>query len=305
MDPVLVVTNADAGSGERAGLERALEVLRRHTDVETAETGNPGELDGVLQRAGSRTLVAAGGDGSLHALVAALHKRHDLDGQVLGLVPLGTGNDFARGVGIPLDPAAAAAVVTTGRPRLMDLLVDELGEVVVNNVHIGTSVEASRRGAQWKQRLGTVGLGVAGYPIGAALSAVRPALLRAHVSVDGEVVADLDQRLLMVAVGNGASLGGGTEILPGADPGDGTAEVMVSFAAGPLSRVAFAGDLLRRAHLARRDVVHLHGSTVSVRGESFWVSADGEISGPERTRTWHVEHGAYALMTPASGVTPR
>jgi hypothetical protein len=45
-------------------------------------------------------------------------------------------------------------------------------------------------------------------------------------------------------------------------------------------------------------VVHRRGSTVSVSGEDFWISADGEISGPERRRTWHIEPAAYSMLLP-------
>ena len=91
----------------------------------------------------------------------------------------------------------------------MDLVVDEVGEIVVNNVHAGAGAQASRRGAKWKDRLHSVGvgkvnLGKLGYPIGALLAAVKPPFIRVRVEVDGEVVVDLDQPILMVAVGNGA-----------------------------------------------------------------------------------------------------
>ena len=90
MEPLLLITNADAGSTDAESLEQALSVLRRHADVEVARTSNPGELDGVLQRRGGRRVVVAGGDGSMHAVVAALHRRHELDKGVLALVPLGS-----------------------------------------------------------------------------------------------------------------------------------------------------------------------------------------------------------------------
>ena len=109
MDPLLLIANADAGSAETAALDVALGVLREDVDVEVARTGNPGELDGVLHRAGCRRIVVAGGDGSLHAVVTALHRRHELGKRTLGLIPLGTGNDFARTLEIPLDPGEAAA----------------------------------------------------------------------------------------------------------------------------------------------------------------------------------------------------
>ena len=69
----------------------------------------------MLHRAGCRSIVVAGGDGSLHAVVSALHRRHELAERTLGLIPLGTGNDFARALGIPLDPGEAAAALLSGQ----------------------------------------------------------------------------------------------------------------------------------------------------------------------------------------------
>src|SRR3990170_2944984 len=103
MDPLLVITNSGAGTSDQETLGLALAILRSSASVEIAATNNPGGPAGVLPRAGSRRIVVAGGDGSLHAVVAALHRRNELAGKTLALLPLGTGNDFARGTGIPLD----------------------------------------------------------------------------------------------------------------------------------------------------------------------------------------------------------
>lgn len=303
MDPLLVITNAAAGTSDEETLELALSVLREEVSVEVAQTSNPGELDGVLHRAGSRKLVVAGGDGSLHAVLNALHRRNELDRHVLGLLPLGTGNDFARGAGVPLDVEEAARAFLTGSPRPVDLLVDEVGQVVVNNVHVGAGAQASRRGARWKERLGSVGVGKAnlgklGYPIGAAIAAVRPPHLRLHVEIDGETVADVDRPVLMVAVGVGRSVGGGAELTPEAEVGDGRVDVMVSFSTGPVAKLGYAAQLVRGRHHERDDVLYRRASVVSVAGEAFWCSADGEISGPERQRTWRVEPAAYRMVLP-------
>ena len=300
MDPLLLITNADAGGGRDEGLEVALGVLREDADVEIASTGNPGELDGVLHRAGCRRIVVAGGDGSLHAVVTALHRRHELSERTLGLIPLGTGNDFARALGIPLDPGEAAAALLSGTPRRMDLILDELGGVVVNSVHAGASAQASRRGERWKHRLGPYGIGILGYPIGAAMAAVRPPFVRLRIEADGEVVSDMDQHILMIAVGNGTSVGGGTELTPDADPTDGMLDVMVSFATGPLERLAYVWQLRKGDHDERKDVITLRARQVTVSGEDFFLSADGEISGPERRRSWHLEHGAYSMIVPSA-----
>jgi diacylglycerol kinase (ATP) len=303
MDPLLVISNADAGTADEESLATALGVLREHCSVEVQATSRPGELDSALHRAGSRRIVVAGGDGSLHAVVAALYRRNDLNDAVLGLLPLGTGNDFARANGIPLDIEEAANVICTGTPRARDLVVDEVGEIVVNNVHAGAGAVASRRGAKWKERLhrigvGKVNLGKLGYPIGAVSAAVNPPFIRVRVEVDDQVVVDLDQPILQVAVGNGSHVGGGTELTPHADPSDGKVDVMVSRAIGPLARFGYGAKLMSGRHPERDDVIYLRGTTVSVSGEPFWCSADGEIYGPERYRSWRVEPAAYSLVVP-------
>jgi diacylglycerol kinase (ATP) len=303
VDPLLVITNADAGTADDESLRTALEILRGQASVEVQATSQPGELDGVLQRAGSRRIIVAGGDGSLHAVIAALYRRHELDHAVVGLLPMGTGNDFARSLGIPLDPEEAALVIASGEVRPMDLIVDELGEVVVNNVHVGAGAAASRRGAGIKETLGAIGigrvnLGRLGYPIGAVMSALDEPSVHVHVDVDGQVVTDVDRPVLQVSIGNGAHVGGGTPLTPEADPADGQVDVMISHAVGPIAKLGYALHLRRGEHHRRHDVQYLRGSQVTIAGDAFWISADGEISGPERQRSWHVEPSAYSFILP-------
>jgi YegS/Rv2252/BmrU family lipid kinase len=303
VDPLLVITNEDAGTADDEALRTALEILREKCSVDLQTTSQPGELDGVLQRAGSRRIVVAGGDGSLHAVVSALYRRHELGDAVIGLLPLGTGNDFARSLGIPLEVERAAEVICAGAVRRTDLIVDELGEVVVNHVHVGAGVEASKRGARLKETLGSIGVGRAnlgrlGYPIGAVLSAFEQASVHLHVELDGKVVTDLDSPVLMVSIGNGAHVGGGTPLTPRADPADGLMDVLISHTAGLKARLGYALHLRRGEHHRRDDVQYLRGSQVTISGDSFWISADGEISGPERHRSWRLEPAAYSFIVP-------
>jgi YegS/Rv2252/BmrU family lipid kinase len=293
VEPLLLITNAEAGGAGDENLEKALAVLRDATDVEVCSTSNQGELDGVLHRRGGRRVVVAGGDGSLHAVVAALYRRQELSDTVLGLVPLGTGNDFARGTGIPLDPEEAARLVVKGDVRPVDLLVDCVGEIVVNNVHVGVGAQASRKSTKWKKRLGRFG-----YAVGAAIAAVNPPFVRLRIEVDGRELTSFDRPILMVAIGNGPNVGGGAEITPEADPEDGKVDVMISYAIGPLARFGYALGFKRGEHHRRDDVTYLRGSQVSISGQSFYCSADGELYGPERNRTWHVERGAFSMALP-------
>ena len=300
---LLVITNSDAGTTDEATLATALKVLRNDASVEVAKTSNPGELDGVLHRAGGRTIVVAGGDGSLHAVVKALYKRHELADATLGLLPMGTGNDFARGNDIPLEIEDAARLIATGDARRVDLLVDEIGNIVVNNVHVGVGAQASRKGAKWKSRLGSIGvgsvnLGKLGYPIGAALSAFQPPNWHLRIELDGEVVNDLNRPVLMVAIGNGGNVGGGTELNPDADTEDGLLDVMISRAVAPMAKLRYVARLREGSHEEHDDVVSLRGKSVTVSGDEFWLSADGEISGPERSRSWRLERAAYSMILP-------
>jgi diacylglycerol kinase family enzyme len=160
-------------------------------------------------------------------------------------------------------------------------------------VHVGVGAQASRKAGKWKSRLGRVG-----YPIGAAMAAVNPPFVRLRIEVDGEEVADLAHPILMVAIGNGPTVGGGAEVTPEADPESGKMDVMVSFAVGPLARFGYAMNLRKGEHHQREDVKYLRGSTVSISGQSFYCSADGEVYGPERNRTWRVEPDAFRMALP-------
>jgi diacylglycerol kinase family enzyme len=244
----------------------------------------------VLDERGDRRLVIAGGDGTLHRVVASLHRRGELGAAEVGLIPLGTGNDFARGAGVPLDLEEAAKVVLGGTVQLVDLVVDDLGNIAVNNVHLGVGAEASRRGAIWKHRLGRLG-----YGLGMLQAAFVPSL-RLDVDIDGERVAGRDRPALEVSVGNGATVGGGLPLNPDADPTDGQLDAIVSFAAGPLRRISYGIDLIRGRQLARPDVMRRSCNAVTVAGEPFYVSADGEIYGPVPRRSWQIERGAVRFL---------
>ena len=74
------------------------------------------------------------------------------------------------------------------------------------------AIATRRQGARWKARLGKIG-----YPIGALETALNPPTLRVLVEIDGQIAVDVDKPVLMVAVGNGASVGGGTELTPDAE----------------------------------------------------------------------------------------
>ncbi len=111
-------------------------MFREHgTRAETVVVGHGSELVPIARRyaeSGCRTIVAAGGDGTVSSVASALVGTQ----AALGILPLGTLNHFAKDVGIPLDLDAAVETIINGRERLVD--VGELnGRIFINNSSIG------------------------------------------------------------------------------------------------------------------------------------------------------------------------
>ncbi len=295
----LFIANSSAGSSDQERTDAALGVLRGHGDVDVVTTGTVEELTEAITGRDGREIIVAGGDGTLNAFVTALCRAGRLgeDPPTVGLLPMGTGNDFARTVELPTDPAEAARVVIESPARPIDVLIDDEDRLVANAVHIGVGEEAGRIAAPWKDRLGPIG-----YVIGGFAAGFGQVGRHLRVVADGEVVADGRHHILQVAVTIGQSVGGGTRLAPDALPGDGKAEVVVSRAISPRRRLLYAATVNRGRHTRLDDVVSLRARTVTVTGvnHDFGANADGEELEPRRQRTWRVVPGAYRLHTPES-----
>ena len=288
----VAIANAKAGTSTPDEVEAVVEVLRERHDVRLVETAGMDELRDTIADVAAGTVVAAiGGDGSLHAVVEALDDLDRLEDVVVALVPRGTGNDFARTIGMDRDGSVdAARQLLDGQEVRIDLVRDERDAVVVNAVHIGIGAEAAIEAKPWKRALGRVG-----YAIGATISGVKHRGFRAHVEVDGEPVRHRG-RIIQVAVGNGRYIGGGAPLLPEADPGDGLLDVAISWSNPRLRRLGYAWRLRKGRHPLRDDVEYLKGRTVRVVGEATGSNADGEIGPPVTTYEWRIDPGALRMI---------
>lgn len=291
---LLVITNAAAGSAHQQSVDAALEELRKRADVEVVATSSPDDCESAVAGRDGRRVVVCGGDGSVHVIVSALHRGGDLSDPI-GLIPLGTGNDLARALGLPLDPRAAAQVVLDGVPHQLDLLVDDAGGLVVNAVHLGVGAEAALAAASLKPKLGRFA-----YLVGGVRAGARATGWRVAVRVDGQVLVDGQQKVLQVGIGLGRSVGGGSPLTPDSVLDDQLADVVVSQAVGPLARLGYGLRLRRGSHVERPDVHTARGKEVTAEGEPFHYNADGEIRGPVERRTWTIHPGGWHLVVPST-----
>jgi len=295
MTSLLAIANADAGTADEQAISDVVDALQQF-DVTLVKTASPDDLADALEaHPAVDGVVVLGGDGSLHAVVDALRTAGRLAHVVIGLVPLGTGNDFAATLELPDEPVKAAEVITAGQTRQIDLIIDGRDEVVVNAAHIGIGAEAAKAARPWKKSLGPIG-----YVIGAVLTGLRGLLqpgARLQITVDGKSLPRKEP-VIQVAVGNGSFVGGGTPLLPQADPSDGELDVAVSYTESPRRRIAYAWHVRRGDHHRRDDVVYLRGTEVSVRGDKLACTSDGELSGPRSEHSWRIEPAALTMYVP-------
>ncbi len=294
VDSMVVITNAGAGGAESGAEEPALALLSDAGPLDVVATATRDDIEQALSDHDGRTVVVMGGDGTMHAVVAVLLTSGRLADTPVALVPLGTGNDFARGLGIPLDSVEAAQQLLTVSPRPLDLVVDDEGGVVVNAVHVGVGVEAAVAAHGLKSRYGRFG-----YVLGAMRTGFVTPGLFLRVVVDGEVVTDGGVRVLQVAIGNGRFVAGGVPLLPAAVADDGRVDVVVSFAMSTPRRFVYALGARLGLHPGNPDVSTFRGSRVHVESANgFRWNADGEVRGPARRREWHVQPHAWTVLAP-------
>ncbi len=272
-----VIFNPSAGTGfPPEALDR---LLNTHLPGATLHLlSSPAELTDRVEcavRAGDGPLVLAGGDGLVNLAVNALSS--DLSRVPLGLVPLGTGNDLARSLGIPMDAASALRLLQGAAERTVDAVRVHWADarpathfVNVGLLGFGATIEL---GPSLKRRLGSRAYTMA------AIGEVRR--LKAHPVALRFADEALELEAYLVAVANGAFMGGGVAIAPAARLDDGQLDLVVVPRSAPHRLVRAAAAILRGRQRSGREVIMRRCSEVSVEVPASWVlNADGEqVSG--------------------------
>ena len=302
-----IVLNPAAGRGAarraRPRVERALAARGVAFAVhETAGPGHAAELAAGLAAAGARIVAAVGGDGTIHEVANGLLRAAAHDA-ALGIVPVGTGNDFVKVVsGIrSLEDACDALARGTPRPLDAGLATWDGGEEwFVNAMGTGIDVEVVR------QIRGIRNLPVAAvYITGLVKALVRFRPIPLHVRIDG---VETELRAMIVAVANGSCIGGSFRISPGARPDDGLLDVVLVEEIGLLEVLRVVPRIVRGTHIGHRAVRHSAARRVELEvpaGTPLYFQLDGELREPAGARRVAIEIRPGALrVLGAPGAAP-
>jgi YegS/Rv2252/BmrU family lipid kinase len=285
-----LIVNPSAGGG-RAGkaLEGVQAALRGHGLEHHVERTRSLEHARELARsaaANGETAVALGGDGLVGAVADAL--KHS-DG-VVGVLPGGRGNDFARVLGIPLEPCAACAVLASGEPRQLDL-----GQVGANTfigiASCGFDSDANRVANEARVVRGNL---VYAYGAIRALLGWKPA--RFEITLDGGEPRSL--RGFTVAAANSKAYGGGMFLAPDASLDDGMLDVVLVGEVPKLRFMRLLPTVFKGEHVRQPNVEVLRAREVEIHADrSFALYADGDPIG-ELPVTVRTLPGAVRVIVP-------
>jgi diacylglycerol kinase (ATP) len=267
---VLVNPVAGAGRGLTVGRRAAQRLRSVGVEVDLLVGGDAREssvLAAEAVAAGTDAIIACGGDGLVHLAIQELAGTKT----ALGVIACGTGNDFARSVGLPrkaLEPALA--VILRGEQQPVDLGragTTWFGAVLAT----GFDSRVNDRGNRMRWPRGRMKYNVA---MVAELTSFSPIDYR--LVLDGR---ELQMPAMMVAVGNGASYGGGMRIWPGASMTDGLLEITVIAEMSRLKLARLFPSVYSGHHVRHAEVLTFRAAHLGIWADDVTAYADGEPVG--------------------------
>ena len=272
--PTVVVFNAGSGKADTAAEFR--ESLSRDPLVQIMELDADVELAAELLnaiRGGAARVIAAGGDGTVGAVVTALA---DLapENIVMGVIPLGTGNDFSRSLGTSLEPSEAWEICCTGTVEPVDLMevhADGRRRLAINMVTAGnTGLYLDALTDDVKRRWGPFC-----YVRGVVDLVRNLTPFEGRIEVDGRAFEGTSWLNLFVA--NGRYSGGGLQVSERAQIGDGKFDFAGIAEGTPVDVATLAGEYLWGQFETHALVSARQGTEFHLQSDLPWpCTADGE-----------------------------
>ena len=275
-----VILNPSAGSVRDP--DELAERIGRVLDADvrlTTKAGSAARLARTAIRNGAKLIVAAGGDGTLNGVINGIA---DKAGETrVGLIPLGTGNDFGRSLGLPTDVEAAIDVIRGGETRAIDLV-----RVTSDEVRYFINVSAGGFSGLVNEKLTTEmkkTWGPLAYLRSAA--AALPELRAYQTTLAFDNTESLMLDLYNVVVANGRYVAGGTLIAPEASVDDGLLDIILIQKRSAPELALLAGAVALGTHLSSDAIVFRRAAKLTVNSKpGMWFNVDGELVGNEPAR---------------------
>ncbi len=286
MPKTLVVLNPISGHGAAAKLEtRIVADLRKGgIDLELVRTATAGDAIRIAEQAkqaGYETIIAVGGDGTLDEVVnGILRASAGHPSGTLGIIPVGTGNDFCKMLSLPSDWSMGVERIVAGRCRWVDV-----GHVVgdkpavsdgpktryfLNGLDTGFGALVATHAHDVPYLKGT-----ALYLVAVLQTLVRYEVPHVRIGLDEEM---LEQKSTMVVAANGRCFGGGFWIAPKAEADDGLLDVIIAQGLGRFGILSLLPKVLKGTHLGDARVRFTRTAHLTVESpDPLTVETDGEI----------------------------
>ena len=216
-----LIVNASKQSQDTAKkieiIKRVFENAGKQCQVhETLRPGHATEIVKELTSTGEHTdVIAVGGDGTLHEVLNGIE---DVGNCALGLIPLGSGNDFAETAHIPADVQSAAEIIAYGTPSKIDFIQLESGLRSINAVGMGIDVDVLKRAYSGKKT------GKKKYASAFIKSLMHYKAGTYRVVYDGK---EEEHTGIICCLGNGRQIGGGILLFPEANIRDGYIDLVM------------------------------------------------------------------------------
>lgn len=255
----LIILNPHAGGGKASKQFQRIEPLlvEAFDDFVVAVTDTPADLERHLDAAaaaGIIRIIAAGGDGTNHAVLNALAARPELK-LAFGSLPLGTGRDWARTLNVPLEPAQAVRWLGRAQPVACDLgrlaytdahTGQRVSRIFLNSSSAGASGEVAVRVNKAKRRTSLTFLGAT------IATLLQHKAQRVTVTRDGQLVYEGNTHLIVAA--NGQYFGRGMHPAPAARIDDGLFDVALLEGVSTLKLLRILQLVYSARHVGRPDV---------------------------------------------------
>jgi len=276
----LIIVNPTAGGGRAGRLVGWLrERLERRRDARLEITTRAGDAELLAANAaqtGHDRVVAVGGDGTVQEVANGLAGAARTTVS-LGIVPMGSGNDLARSMGLPRDPAAAWTIAMGAGTWVIDLLLATDGDGHSRWFGSAGGIGFDAQVASAMARRNGWQRGQAGYLLTTLVELRRFVNRPVELTVDGTTAS---RQVLFIALANGEYYGGGMRIAPGASLDDGQLDLCVVGDVSRITALRQLANLYRGTHVAHPKVDMLRGRSVSIDGDrATLVHLDGEPFG--------------------------